>query len=109
MKKSQEIFTNNTGNNKWKKNKRPNTFTSSRHGPIKDESMKPHRRFLNDQLSRAFKTPAQDLRGRLLNLSSSGSEMGLTFIISKKLHSEQLLIQKCLHRTPASHSEGSLV
>ncbi len=37
------------------------------------------------------------------------AKMGLTFIISKKLHSKQLPLQKRLHRTPTSHFEGSLV
>ncbi len=64
--------------------KRSNTFTSSRQGPIKDESMKPHRRLLNGQLFRAFKTPAQDHRGRLLNLSSSGIENWAYFYHFKK-------------------------
>ncbi len=43
------------------------------------ESMIPHRRWLDYQLSRAFKTTAHDLRGRLLNLSSSGSDNGAYF------------------------------
>ncbi len=47
-------------------------------GAIK-ESTKPRRRLLNDQLSRAFKTPAQDHCFRLLNLSCSGNENGAYF------------------------------
>ncbi len=107
FKKNQEIFINNSENNTWKKGQAllpPVVKVPSKMNPwnhigdcwmVRCPVLLKHQHRIIVVVFWIYQVPE--------------SKMGLTFIISKKVHSEQLLLQKCLHRAPSSHSEGSLV